>query len=160
MDRVALLEKGKAGLKKYRYVLLVLLAGLVLMWLPGKESTQPEEPAETVQPSPDLEAQLQDILGQIQGAGKVRVLLTEQSGEEIIYQTDASSGDGRVDTVVVTDADRAQQGLVRRRDRPSYRGAVIVCQGADSPAIRLAVVEAVANATGLGSDRITVLKMK
>jgi len=41
-----------------------------------------------------------------------------------------------------------------------YRGAVVVCQGGDNASVRLAVVEAVSNATGLTSDRITVLKMK
>jgi hypothetical protein len=39
-------------------------------------------------------------------------------------------------------------------------GAVIVCQGADKPVVRLAIVEAVADATGLSTDTITVLKMK
>jgi stage III sporulation protein AG len=36
----------------------------------------------------------------------------------------------------------------------------VICQGAADPAVRLAVVEAVADATGLGADRISVLKMK
>ena len=39
-------------------------------------------------------------------------------------------------------------------------GAIIVCQGGDSPTVRLNIVEAVSNVTGIGSDRITVLKMK
>ena len=42
----------------------------------------------------------------------------------------------------------------------SYRGAIVVCQGADSPAVKLAIVEAVSRATGLGADSISVLKMK
>ena len=43
---------------------------------------------------------------------------------------------------------------------PTYLGAVIVCQGGDSPTVKLAIVEAVSNATGLSADKITVLKMK
>ena len=50
--------------------------------------------------------------------------------------------------------------MVRTIVPPVYLGAIIVCQGGDSPAVRLAVVEAVSNVTGIGSDRITVEKMK
>jgi len=42
----------------------------------------------------------------------------------------------------------------------SGNGAVIVCQGAADPGVRLNVTNAVAAYTGLGSDKITVMKMK
>ena len=41
----------------------------------------------------------------------------------------------------------------------SARGCVVVCEGADSAAVRLAVTNAVAVYTGLGSDKITVMNM-
>lgn len=142
-------------MKKNRYVLLVLLAGMALMLLPSgtKAGEEPETPEIQTE---DMESRLEEILSRIQGAGEVAVMLTESGGEEIVYQTD---GDG-ADTVLVTDADRNEQGLVRTREPPTYRGAIVVCSGADSAAVRLAVVEAVANVTGLGTDKITVLKME
>jgi len=39
-----------------------------------------------------------------------------------------------------------------------YQGAVVVCQGADSSAVRLAVTEAVAALTGLSTEKITVVQ--
>jgi len=36
----------------------------------------------------------------------------------------------------------------------------VVCQGADDPAVRLAVSQAVSSVTGISTDRISVLKMK
>lgn len=42
----------------------------------------------------------------------------------------------------------------------SERGAVVVCAGAESARVRLAVINAVSAYTGLGSDKITVMKMK
>ena len=42
----------------------------------------------------------------------------------------------------------------------SGNGAVIVCRGAENPEVRLSVTNAVAAYTGLGSDKITVMKMK
>ena len=139
---------------KYRYVLLVALAGLALMVIPG--GSEEAEPMLTVAEEETLESRLEAILSRIDGAGEVRLLLTEDRGGEIFYQTEGEDGK----TVLISGADRSESGLVRTTQPPSYRGAVVVCRGADSAAVRLAVVEAVANATGLGTDRITVLKMK
>ena len=55
---------------------------------------------------------------------------------------------------------RTESGLVRQTLGPVYRGAVILCQGADDPTVKLAVVEAVRCVTGLGADQISVQKMK
>ena len=146
---------------KYKYPILVVLVGLGLMLLPGKSEPEPQEPAETVQ-IPDLEARLAAILAQIDGAGQVRVLLTEETGRENVYQTDTQTDTDRrsEDTVLVEDASRTETGLIRRTLEPTYRGAVILCQGADQPSVRLAIVEAVRCVTGLGADRISVLNMK
>lgn len=170
MDWVAVREKAGGLLKKYRYVLLVLLAGIVLMCLPDGEKSKPEQASveqaaqETITVS--SEEKLRQILSHIEGAGRVEVLLTPLAGEETIYQTDqdnASNGDSdslRLETVIVTDDQRSQQGLVKQVNPPVYLGAVVVCQGADRASVRLAIVEAVANATGLSADKISVLKMK
>lgn len=153
--------------KKYRYVVLVLVIGIVLMTIPGRSKTQQTEQAVQPQTSfADPTEELTQILSQIRGAGKVKVLLTLQAGEKTVYQTDrdqasAENSDSvRVETVIVTGSDRAQTGLIQQTVAPQYRGAIVVCQGADDDAVRLAVVEAVADATGLGTDRISVLKMK
>ena len=148
------MERLKTILGKYRYVLLVALVGLGLMILPS--GSEAAEPAPIPAAEETLESRLESILSRVDGAGEVKVLLTEERGGEVFYQTEGEDGK----TVLVTGADRAESGLVRTSQPPSYRGAVVVCRGADSAAVRLAVVEAVANATGLGTDRITVLKMK
>lgn len=161
MERLKIPDSVMDFLKKYRYVAIVLLAGIILMCLPGKQGqTQTETAVHTTQETADTARELEQILSQVKGAGKVRVLLTRAQGEKTIYQTDKSGDGTNVDTVVITDSDRAQQGLIRQVDPPVYLGAVIVCRGGDDPAVRLAIVEAVSDATGLGADRITVLKMK
>ena len=157
------MERIIALLGKYKYPVLILLVGLGLMLLPsGGEAPAPApEPAETAEAA-DLESRLEEILAGIDGAGQVRVLLTEEAGREHIYQTDSDirSDSQTHDTVLVEDASNCETGLIRRTLEPSYRGAVILCQGADSSAVRLAVVEAVRCVTGLGADAISVLKMK
>lgn len=169
MDRRELIGKITEFFKKYRIAVLVLLAGIFLMALPErteKESVQPPT-EESITETPDtLQNSLEKILCQIEGAGKVQVLLTEAEGEKTLYQTDNDTdvADGarrqQQKTVIVTDANREEGGLIRQINPPTYLGAVVLCQGADRAAVRLAIVEAVASATGLTSDKITVLKMK
>ena len=165
MDWVKKREKIMHWFGKYRYVLLVILLGLCLMMIPSGDrkksaetslSTVPQESVQT------LSQELEKILSHVQGAGKVQVMLTVAKGEEIIYQTDgntAENGD-RHDTVVITDENRTQSGLVQQSIPPTYRGAIVVCQGADSPAVCLAIKEAVSKVTGLDISQISVLKMK
>lgn len=170
MDWLAVRERAGYFLRKYRYVVLVLLAGIVLMCLPGGEEPKQEQasPEQTLQMpvSVDPEERLCQILSHIEGAGRVEVLLTPLFGEETVYQTNedtSSNGESsslRLETVIVANDQRAQQGLVKQVNPPVYLGAVVVCQGADRASVRLAIVEAVANATGLGTDKISVLKMK
>ena len=163
----ALKEKISQILSKYKYALLILLLGLGLMLLPERSAGKTEDPTpqQTVE-SEDLQQELEAILSQISGAGEVRVLLTQRAGEEVLYQEDSQSdsqeGSTRLqsDTVIVENADREESGLIRRTDPPVYRGAVVVCQGADSPQVRLAIVEAVRCVTGLGANEISVVKMK
>lgn len=151
---------------QYRYVILVVLLGLVLMSIPSghKETTEESVKSETTPAldNADLSQQLSALLTQIDGAGKVEVLLTTASGAEIQYQTDMDTDEAgaRVDTVIITDSAKNQSGLIRQVNPPTYLGAVVVCQGADNPTVRLAIVEAVSKVTGLGTDRISVLKMK
>lgn len=167
MDWMNIAGRAKNLVGKYKYVLLILLLGILLMSLPegSKESMQPEISV----PAPVYASkteELEAILSQISGVGKVRVMLTEAAGSETIYQTDEDRSETsdaqniRVETVIVTGSERTETGLVRTVVPPVYLGAIIVCQGGDSPAVRLSVAEAVSNVTGIGTDRITVLKMK
>lgn len=166
MDWMTLREKARLWLKEYRYVILVLVLGILLMMLPqGKTEEKKEEsiPIPETEAQETVQEQLEQLLSMVQGAGKVRVLLTEAEGERVVYQTDGeenSQNSKRTETVILSDSGRAESGLVQQIIPPTYLGAVILCQGADSASVRLALIEAVSNATGLSSDRISVLKMK
>ena len=167
MDWVATCQKIREIMKQYRYVVLVLLLGLFLMLMPQTEKSKTAVPA-TIQEktSLTLQEELEMLLCQMDGAGRVKVLLTEAEGERTIFQTDdhtehtEGSGSTRKQTVIVSDSGRGEEGLVRQTLSPVYLGAVILCQGADSASVRLAIIEAVSSATGLATHNIAVLKMK
>lgn len=168
MDRVAITDRITEFVKKYKYVLIVLVVGVFLMLLPGKQE-QTEAETEEVKPSAknewDITEKLTEILKQVKGAGDVKVLLTVANGQTTVYQYDedisgGENGSVRQETVIVTDSDRNQSGLVQQINPPVYQGAIIVCQGADNDVVRLHIIEAVAKVTGLRTDKISVLKMK
>ena len=168
MDINAAKTKILEFVRKYRYAFLVLVIGIGLMLLPEKSSEV--NPIQSDHPEADpvltMETQLEEILGQIHGAGRVEVMLSVGVGAETIYQQDEdmtvsdTTNSARKEVVTVTDGNRNETGLIRQIKPPEYLGAIIVCQGGDLPAIQLAIVKAVSKVTGLGSDRISVLKMK
>lgn len=168
MDLKELKKKALQGIGKHKYALAILALGLLLMLLPldaNKTQTQSEQPRQDTAQTEDAQQALKRILSRIDGAGEVDVLLTVASGSQTVYQEDADIAGGdnetaRYDTVIIRDSDGTESGLVQQVIGPKYLGAVIVCQGADRAAVKLAIVEAVSKATGLGTDQISVLKMK
>ena len=151
---------------KYRYPTCILLIGVCLMLFPIKSGEKETVQKSNVIEQESMEERLESILSGIDGVGKVDVLLSIAKGETVVYQTDEenrgsdSEQTNRTSTVTVTQSDREEKGLIRQVDPPEYLGAVIACQGAANANIRLAVVEAVSKATGLGADCIAVVKMK
>ena len=120
------------------------------------ESTQPEITKRTVA------EELAELLCKVEGVGEVDVLLTLSAGEKTIYQTDEDKSDSttQITTVTISGAQNEDIGLVKQIIPPIYEGAIILCQGADNPQICLQLVNAVSKVTGLGADKISVLKMK
>ena len=108
-------------LEKNKVFLLILLLGAALLILPGREGAVQRGPGEKAQFDDD-EEKLCAVLEQIEGCGRVYVLLRQER-----------EGDG---------------------------GAVVVCDGAESASVTLEIVRAVSAYTGLGSNRIIVLKME
>ena len=158
-----------AALSKYKYVLLVAVIGAALLLWPGMRTEEKSPPAESG-PSDGgselakTEAAMEEILGKISGVGRVDVMLTLQSGSELVLAEEGSlrySGDSRTpdnyerSNQPITDSG----GVVVTQERyPMYRGALVVCDGGGSDSVRLQVINAVSALTGLGSDRIAVVK--
>lgn len=154
----------KAG--TYKYAAMVLLLGVTLMLMPQKEKQQIEPPAEQIKEETSLEERLETVLSQMDGVGKAKVLLTLATGTSYQYQTDVRTYTKQEDTevqketVLASDGAGKQSPIAVRTTYPTYQGALVLCQGADSATVRLDVIDAVSDLTGLGSDKISVIKMK
>lgn len=167
MEFSAITSKMQNLFHKYRYGLIVIAIGIILLLIPTNHQKEIEEP---VQPEivqiDSLESRLSEVLSLVEGAGNTHVLLTISAGEETIYQVDeqtntnTDSSETKITTITVTSKEKNQNGLIRQVNPPSYLGAIVVCHGADKPSIKLAIIDAVSNVTGLGTNQISVLKMK
>lgn len=167
MESNLLVERIRTLFSKYKYAAIVLLIGIALILVPTPEKeTESQEHNYLSVTEPTVDERLSEILSTVNDAGKVRVFLTVHSGEETIYQTDKEytnredSEDCKNTTVIVKGYEKEENGLIRQVNPPIYLGAVVVCEGADKPSVKLAIVDAVSKVTGLGADRISVLKMK
>ena len=165
-------------LKKNKYVMAVLLVGLVLILLPtgspaAKKDAVHTPEAQTAFSLSEQENRIAAALSKIEGAGKVMVVLTLRCSEEQILAKDESesrsaggSGDSpetsveKSSAVVIVSAGSSNETPVTLKYiYPQYQGALVVCEGADNAAVRLQLVRAVSGLTGLGTDKIIVTKM-
>ena len=171
-------RKAVEVLKKYKYAALVLVLGLALLLIPFRRSerkaSETPEPVKTQPVTTDyvqeMESRLTKMLLQIDGAGRVCVMLTLHRGEQTQYQTDSkvtneqtSAGTQTSEerkTVILSEGSAYDEAAVASVIYPQFLGALIVSEGADNAQVRWNIVSAVSVLTGLGSDKITVVKMK
>lgn len=170
-------EDGKrlnvlAAFGRYKYVLLVAALGAVLLLWPWQESEPSGEEAVQVTDGMsdvrELEEQMEEILSKMNGVGRVDVLLTLESGGELVLASDSTlrySGspqnpddyDRSSETVTVSGGNGTEVVVTQERSA-KYRGALVVCDGGDNDNVRLRIVEAVCALTGLGADRVAVVR--
>ena len=164
-------EKYIEALKKYKYAVGVLLVGLIFLCWPtgGGESAKSAEVNTAEEDLQATEARMQKILSAIHGVGELEIMLTVDAGEEMLLAKDKAlsySGDTAApesytreeNFVVISGGSGGEEVVVTQSMYPVYRGALIVCDGGDDPKVRLAVTEAVSALTGLGAEKISVIR--
>lgn len=161
-------EAVRKLLAQYKYVLIVVIAGIVLLLWPTGEKKQTYEAGDTadLQESFDLknfEEKLSRTLSQVEGAGSVTVTLTVKSGmEQVLASNRATSvterGNSVEEETVLISSGGNQEAVLLTQRYPTFQGALVVCQGGDDAQVRLLLTQAVSALTGLGTDRITVCK--
>ena len=165
-EKQLLPERFRKLAEKNKYVLIVLLAGLLIILWPsgGRASDEALPVAEQTESSlsfslEEKEARIAHALSQIAGAGEVIVVLSLRTSLEQEVAVDEDSA-GRRETVTISTGSGTQSEVTLRYRYPEFRGALVVSQGADDATVRLQITQAVAALTGLGTDRITVTRMQ
>lgn len=152
-------------LGNYKYALGVVALGLVLMLLPSP-STEEKAPLQSdTFDRAALQREMESILSAVEGAGRLSLMLSVESGAELELagDTKAEREDGSLSQekkTLVLDSGSSESVVVTKSRYPRFTGALIVCEGAGNASVRLALTQAVASLTGLTADRITVVKGK
>ena len=162
---------------RYKYFLAVIAVGVLLLLSAKVPASEPaKEEGTQTEAAFDLQTFQQsvaDSLAQIEGAGRVEVLLSLEAGEESVYASDVSqssqstggSSDSTSETYqstmsILSDGSYGETPVLIKSKYPTFRGAVILCEGADSDTVRLQIVQAVSALCGISTDHISISKLK
>lgn len=153
--------------KKMTAIICIGLAGIVLLTFSeiipsdkeknGKEETKTEMHDDYEK---KLEERLTKIVSSINGAGRTRVMVTLDSGDESVYAVKEKSADGsREREYIVVDSNNSESGLLLKVIEPEIRGVAIVCEGADSANVRQEIIASVSAVLGISTNRISIAKI-
>lgn len=165
-------------------LLLVGMAGVLLIFLsqfwpssskPNSSSTSSSK-STAADYTTQLEGNLRGIIGNIQGVGRVQVMVTLESGVQYEYEQNqkttssrtATSGDNaqtqentdnEQNTVLADNGSGAQQPLIKTEMQPAVKGVVVVCDGGNNPAVQDEVLQTVMTALNLPATSISISPM-
>lgn len=126
----------------------------------------------------DLETKLEDILGSIDGVGKVKVLIkysesstvvamyNETTSESTTKENNKNGGSKDVKEtenkkeIVYTDEKGENKPITEKVVMPVIEGAIITAQGAKDVNVKSSIVSAVEAITGLAVHKIQVFEMR
>lgn len=156
--------------KNVRLILALGLAGMLLILVSefaGPEEKKTGREIKCEDPYEDYiaytEKRLADILGKIDGVGRVSVMVTSQGTQENIYEQEvkeSSSGEKgsrqSENSVVIVQNDGNREALVRKTVNPALNGVIVVCEGGNSSRIKEKICCAVSVSLGIETSRIYV----
>lgn len=146
--------------------------------VPEAENTNSVVQVSTDTSYDDNEEKLANILSNIEGVGKVKVLLTysqtstyvpiynENLKESNTTETDSAGGsrtveesDSQKEVIYKEDGNGNREPVTQSIISPKIEGAIITAEGANNADVKTAIVQAVEAATGLATHKIQVFKM-
>lgn len=112
----------------------------------------------------NLEESTERLISQINGAGKVSVMLTYESSQEYVWAKDKEASDnseGKSDVEekhIIIDAGQNETGLEIKVIYPRVRGVAVVCTGGADPVVKSEIKELVSALFDIGSNRISIAR--
>ncbi len=115
-----------------------------------------------------LETRIEDIVGSIEGAGKVRVMITLAETTEYVYaqnqngtkksNKDSENSDNKSNFVII-EKDNNDSGLLIKTFEPKIRGVAVVCDGGDNPLVQQQIYSTVSAVLNVSTARISISKL-
>lgn len=143
----------------------------------SQEGAQSDTGTESVDFAGRLEEQLEGILSEMAGVGRVKVMITLKSSEELVVEKDepvtrsnTNENDSAGGSRIVTQVDSAEATVYRTTGNesepyvvktlsPQVEGVVVVAQGAGSGTVNQNITEMVQALFGVEAHKVKVVKM-
>nr|MBP3599031.1 stage III sporulation protein AG [Eubacterium sp.] len=109
-----------------------------------------------------MEDEVGQVLSQVEGVGKVDVMLTLKASKEkvTLKDTKVDTGKSEEESVLVEDEDHNTSPYVIQEREPEIEGIVVVCSGGDIPRIQREIIDAISALFSVESHKIKVMKSK
>lgn len=162
-EKKTLIEKIKAN-KILQYFLIALLIivifAVVFSGLFLKNESNPSSSAIDLYVS-NLEEKLSKTLSDVDGAGKVSVVITVESGMETVLAmktsiTETPNGTEKVETPILVNG----KTVVLKENYPKIIGVLIVAEGAKSISVTHKIQQAAISLLDIDINQIEILTMK
>ena len=155
----------KPSFIKKEYVFVFLLTALVIaIFLSGQNvslpfSTNDSNKSENYVST--LETSLQNILSDVEGAGKINVFITvDGSEEQVVLKNVETKTENGAKTTIESIVLVGGKPYVTKVENPKIIGVAIVCEGADDLSVRLNITEIVTTTLSVNSESVRIIKMK
>ncbi|MGI5908340.1 MAG: hypothetical protein ACOX8O_06885 [Christensenellales bacterium] len=172
--------KGKKGLDTV--IIIVIIAAIAFIYFtsfaPPAGSGEPS-PAPTPQQAQaaGIEQRLARVLSSISGAGEVEVMVTYESGSQLVpamntkTQTDTqeqnqsgnqstTKSETTSNELVTVQKEGSSEAVVLREDQPKVRGVVVIAKGAGDISVRMQLAQAVCTVLDVDPSQVEVFVMK
>ncbi len=153
--------------KKMLLTVMLGVLGVILIFSSGSDEKKniKTETADSAFNEVKTLSELEDFLGSIYGAGKVKVMITyESSGEEVFakdYETKENEKESdKKEEYIIIDSGSDENGLKLKSIYPKVKGVAVACQGAENPVIREQIISVVSALFDISSNSISVAIMK
>lgn len=147
-------------LKKKNTLIILLIVGVLLLVIAlptGSSKNRTEEiPVDTdvvaCAYETEMENQLEALLSQIDGAGKVQVLISWKGTSKKLVEKDDK------DTVYYNDSSGEQRPFIKQELMPQAEGVVVLAQGGDNALVASQITEAIRALFGVETHKIKIMK--
>lgn len=186
-------KKTLENLVVFAIILIITIVAINYIWSGGKKEnkTNTEEgkrlataenivdtSKQNISSTENIEARLENILSNIKGVGKAKVLITysqtsqvmpmydEESSISTTEETDSGGGTRTVNEtstkkdIIYEENNGLKTPITQSIINPKIEGAIITAQGANDANVKTNIIQAVEAVTGLATYKIQVFEMK
>lgn len=160
--------------RKLLVIAVVMIVGIILTVISSSGSKTEEKEQISLQTDKifneseytgQLENKLEEMISLISGAGETKVIVTLECDYETVYAKDGSIEKDNDSTdedseYIIIDSRDVQGGLVLKTVTPKIRGVAVVCAGGDSMYVKSAVTDLLSAVLDIGTNHISVSKLR